>query len=144
MEELSCRMGRTLPREGKKPTIVLKAVADGGLWIWACLFGKPGSLNIINILYSLPIVNCILQGYCFRGSSTPSTGTHITTFIFQSTAFICSIQYLLTPSRIAQRTRRKRFQPHRRLCANMWKDLLVSWFQDGRCLPKFVLPWTET
>lgn len=46
----------------KKPTIVLEAIADGELWIWACHFGKPGSLNDVNILDSSPIVSGILQG----------------------------------------------------------------------------------
>lgn len=46
----------------KKPTIVLEAVADAELWIWACHFGMPGSLNDINILDSSPIVSAILEG----------------------------------------------------------------------------------
>lgn len=46
----------------KKPTIVLEAVADAELWIWACHFGKPGSLNDVNVLDSSPIVTGILQG----------------------------------------------------------------------------------
>lgn len=46
----------------KKPTIVLEAVADAELWIWACHVGKPGSMNDLNILDSSPIVTSILEG----------------------------------------------------------------------------------
>lgn len=35
---------------GKKPTIVLEAVASNDLWIWHAFFGLPGSMNDLNVL----------------------------------------------------------------------------------------------
>lgn len=41
---------------------MLDAVADAELWIWARQFGKPGSLNYVNIPDSSPIVTSIPKG----------------------------------------------------------------------------------
>lgn len=46
----------------KKPTIVLEAICDGELWIWACNYGNPGSMNDINILDASSIVEKVLNG----------------------------------------------------------------------------------
>lgn len=62
MEELSHGMGGTVSREGKKPTIVLEAIADAELWIWHAYFGAPGSLNDINLMDSSPTTASILAG----------------------------------------------------------------------------------
>lgn len=55
------RAGQFKEKE-KKPTVVLEAIADGELWIWAYNFGRPGSLNDLNILDSSKIVEQILCG----------------------------------------------------------------------------------
>lgn len=47
--------------EKEKPTFVLEAVALAELRIWTCDFGKPGTLNDIKVLDSLPIVTSILR-----------------------------------------------------------------------------------
>lgn len=45
---------RGLPnKKGRKsPTMVLEAIFNGGLRIWRCIFGSPGSMNDIKILDS--------------------------------------------------------------------------------------------
>ncbi|XP_062715219.1 uncharacterized protein LOC134291473 [Aedes albopictus] len=49
--------------KGKKPTIVLEAVASYDLWIWHAFFGMPGSMNDINVLERSPLFNDL---YCGR------------------------------------------------------------------------------
>ena len=46
----------------KKSTIVLEAIADPELYIWACNFGNPGSINDINVLDCSSIVKEIIEG----------------------------------------------------------------------------------
>ena len=48
--------------KGKKPTIVLEAIADGELWIWHCFFGVPGSLNDLNVLDHSNTIEEIIEG----------------------------------------------------------------------------------
>lgn len=62
MEELSDCLGRTVQGERKKPTVVLEAISDAELWIWAANFGSPGSLNDINVLDTSKIVEKIIDG----------------------------------------------------------------------------------
>ena len=52
-----CYLGK-----GKKPTIVLEAVADHDLWIWHAFFGMPGSCNDINVLDNSPLLNDLFTG----------------------------------------------------------------------------------
>nr|XP_019535679.2 uncharacterized protein LOC109407121 [Aedes albopictus] len=49
--------------KGKKPTIVLEAVASHDLWIWHAFFGMPGSANDINVLERSPLFSDV---YCGR------------------------------------------------------------------------------
>lgn len=49
--------------KGKKPTIVLEAVASYDLWIWHAFFGMPGSANDINVLERSPLFADL---YCGR------------------------------------------------------------------------------
>lgn len=46
-----------LKAKEKKPTIVLEAIADVEMWIWGCHFGKPGSMNDINVMDTTPLVS---------------------------------------------------------------------------------------
>lgn len=46
----------------KKPKSFSKAIADGELWIWGCHFGKPVSLNDINVSDTSALVSDMLQG----------------------------------------------------------------------------------
>lgn len=48
--------------KGRNPAVALEAVADGELWIWAVIFGQPGSLNYLNVLECSKIVEKILKG----------------------------------------------------------------------------------
>lgn len=54
-------LGWTVQGKIEKSIIVLQAVTDEELWIWACRFGKPGRLNDVNILDSSYSVSDILQ-----------------------------------------------------------------------------------
>lgn len=49
--------------KGKKPTIILEAVASYDLWIWHAFFGMPGSNNDINVLERSPLFADL---YCGR------------------------------------------------------------------------------
>ncbi|TVU33332.1 hypothetical protein EJB05_25142, partial [Eragrostis curvula] len=51
---------------GKKPSMILEAVASHDLWIWHAYFGMPGSNNDINVLHRSPVFSSYL-----RGRSTP-------------------------------------------------------------------------
>ncbi|KAL3639084.1 hypothetical protein CASFOL_016991 [Castilleja foliolosa] len=44
------------------PTIILEAVASYDTWIWHSYFGPPGACNDLNVLYSSPIFNDVLEG----------------------------------------------------------------------------------
>lgn len=54
--------GPTSSRRRKKQKIILEQNADGGLRIWACQFGKPGSMKDVNVLDFSPIVSDIVEG----------------------------------------------------------------------------------
>ncbi|XP_012853652.1 PREDICTED: uncharacterized protein LOC105973177 [Erythranthe guttata] len=45
-----------------KPTIILEAVASYDTWIWHSYFGPPGACNDLNVLYSSPIFNDVVEG----------------------------------------------------------------------------------
>lgn len=47
---------------GKKPTLILEAVASYDLWIWHAFFGTPGRCNDINVLDRSPVFNDIFEG----------------------------------------------------------------------------------
>lgn len=42
---------------GKKPTVVMEAIASYNLWIWHCFVGMPGSHNDINVLDASPLMS---------------------------------------------------------------------------------------
>ncbi|XP_021994275.1 uncharacterized protein LOC110890916 [Helianthus annuus] len=44
------------------PTLILEAVASQDLWIWYSLFGLPGSLNDLNVLYQSAIFTDVVNG----------------------------------------------------------------------------------
>ncbi|CAN6574891.1 unnamed protein product [Malus baccata var. baccata] len=46
-----------------KPTIVLEAVASYDTWIWHAFFGSPGSNNDINVLWSSPLFDEVVNGW---------------------------------------------------------------------------------
>ncbi|XP_028945290.1 uncharacterized protein [Malus domestica] len=46
-----------------KPTIVLEAVASYNTWIWHAFFGSPGSNNDINVLWSSPLFDEVVNGW---------------------------------------------------------------------------------
>ncbi|KAM1134308.1 hypothetical protein ACFX19_044154 [Malus domestica] len=46
-----------------KPTTVLEAVASYDTWIWHAFFGSPGSNNDINVLWSSPLFNEVVNGW---------------------------------------------------------------------------------
>ena len=46
-------------KDGKK-SIILEAVADGGLHIWHAFFGLPGSNNDLNLLDWSPLIHNML------------------------------------------------------------------------------------
>ena len=46
-----------------KPTIVLEAVASYDTWIWHAFFGAPGSNNDINVLWSSPLFDNVVNGW---------------------------------------------------------------------------------
>ncbi|XP_070669159.1 protein ANTAGONIST OF LIKE HETEROCHROMATIN PROTEIN 1-like [Malus domestica] len=46
-----------------KPTIVLEAVASYDTWIWHAFFGSPGSNNVINVLWSSPLFDEVVNGW---------------------------------------------------------------------------------
>jgi hypothetical protein len=48
--------------KGKKPTVVLEAVADQRLWIWHCFFGTAGALNDINVLQKSSLFEPTIKG----------------------------------------------------------------------------------
>ena len=48
--------------KGGGPTLILEAVADYRLWIWHAYFGVAGSNNELNVLYSSPLFDDILNG----------------------------------------------------------------------------------
>ncbi|XP_048420795.1 uncharacterized protein LOC125468667 [Pyrus x bretschneideri] len=45
-----------------KPTIVLKALASYDTWIWYAFFGTSGSNNNINVLWSSPLFDDVVNG----------------------------------------------------------------------------------
>ncbi|XP_012844354.1 PREDICTED: uncharacterized protein LOC105964376 [Erythranthe guttata] len=45
-----------------KPTIILEAVAPYDTWICHSYFGPPGACNDLNVLYSSPIFNDVVEG----------------------------------------------------------------------------------
>ncbi|XP_068337677.1 uncharacterized protein [Pyrus communis] len=46
-----------------KPTIMLEAVASYDTWIWHAFFGAPGSNNDINIIWSSPLFDYVVNGW---------------------------------------------------------------------------------
>jgi hypothetical protein len=48
-------------QDGKK-SIILEAIADGGLHIWHAFFGIPGANNDLNVLDRSPLVQNMLSG----------------------------------------------------------------------------------
>lgn len=58
-------LGRTVKSDG--PTIVLKEIFDGDLWIKGCSFISPESLNDINIIDKYTLVTNIVKGNCLPG-----------------------------------------------------------------------------
>ncbi|XP_050133131.1 uncharacterized protein LOC126609192 [Malus sylvestris] len=46
-----------------KPTIMLEAVASYDTWIWHAFFGSPGSNNDINVLWSSPLFDEVVNGW---------------------------------------------------------------------------------
>ncbi|XP_050125715.1 uncharacterized protein LOC126602965 [Malus sylvestris] len=56
---------KRLLRKGRhnKPTIVLEAVASYDTWIWHAFFGSPGSNNDINVLWSSPLFDEVVNGW---------------------------------------------------------------------------------
>ncbi|XP_050111874.1 uncharacterized protein LOC126590462 [Malus sylvestris] len=46
-----------------KPTIVLEAVASYNTWIWHAFFGSPESNNDINVLWSSPLFDEVVNGW---------------------------------------------------------------------------------
>ncbi|XP_058835800.1 putative nuclease HARBI1 [Topomyia yanbarensis] len=48
--------------KGKKPTIILEAVASQDLWIWHAFFGMPGSNNDLNVLERSPLFSDLYSG----------------------------------------------------------------------------------
>ncbi|XP_068329660.1 protein ALP1-like [Pyrus communis] len=46
-----------------KSTIVLEAVVSYDTWIWHAFFGTPGSNNDINVLWSSPLLNNVVNGW---------------------------------------------------------------------------------
>ncbi|XP_050142142.1 uncharacterized protein LOC126618086 [Malus sylvestris] len=46
-----------------KPTIVLKVVASYDTWIWHAFFDAPGSNNDINVLWSSPLFEDVVNGW---------------------------------------------------------------------------------
>jgi hypothetical protein len=53
-------------RDGKK-SIILEAIADGGLHIWHAFFGLPGSNNDVNVLDRSPLVHNRDMHYVVNG-----------------------------------------------------------------------------
>jgi hypothetical protein len=47
---------------GKRPSMILEAVASHDLWIWHAYFGLPGSCNDINVLHRSPIFSSYVRG----------------------------------------------------------------------------------
>jgi hypothetical protein len=47
---------------GKRPSMILEAVASYNLWIWHAYFGMPGSCNDINVLHRSPIFSNYMEG----------------------------------------------------------------------------------
>jgi hypothetical protein len=45
-----------------EPTIILEAVTSQDLWIWHAFFGKPRSLNDINVLDRSPVFDVLAEG----------------------------------------------------------------------------------
>ncbi|XP_009351799.3 uncharacterized protein LOC103943275 [Pyrus x bretschneideri] len=56
---------KRLLRKGRhdKPTIVLEAVASYDTWIWHAVFGDLGSNNDINVLWSSPLFDNVVNGW---------------------------------------------------------------------------------
>ncbi|XP_070677902.1 uncharacterized protein [Malus domestica] len=57
-----CKAGQFNVRHNK-PTIVLEAVASYDTWIWHAFFGAPGSNNDINVLWSSPLFDNVVNGW---------------------------------------------------------------------------------
>ena len=45
-----------------KPTVFMKAIADGDLWIWHLSVGHPGSMNDLNIADNSRTISRLLGG----------------------------------------------------------------------------------
>ena len=54
-----CLAGQYKEKEGSK-TLILELIYDPDLYLWYIFFGKPGSLNDLNILNKSSIVEAIL------------------------------------------------------------------------------------
>jgi glutathione S-transferase len=67
----------------KKPTIVLKAVADGECCIWHAAFGDPGNLNDLNILDMSLTMERI-----FRGDFPPRFTFLVNNVAFKTACFL--------------------------------------------------------
>lgn len=88
MEEFSRGVGGAIQGEKEDAKIVLDAIADSELWIWGCNFGKPGSLNDINIRDTSPLVTDILLGRMLPEYAFEINNKTISSFIFLSMASI--------------------------------------------------------
>ncbi|XP_068311133.1 uncharacterized protein [Pyrus communis] len=114
-----------------KPTIVLEAVASYDTWIWHAFFGVPGSNNDINVLWSSPLFDNVVNGWApeFRykvNGNRYELGYYLTDGIYPSwSTFFKSFSHV---------QRRNYIRRGKSLTGRMWRERSGFYKLDGPLL----------